>query len=264
MNETQEPPVTGKSAPPPLSPEQSAERLRLAEASAREILRLMEVPSRVEVKDAPDGGISLAIFLEGDVQGFSSGRRSHVVDALQFLLNKMVNKPGVARRWIGVGIGGHPEPRPPPGERRPPVQQQSRPEVAPNVGPATSASTPVTERPGRQQGQSQDARPSRSQGGGRSPETDERKLDPSEDPDLAKAARELAEKAASLGRFYAISPMKPEDRARILRAVVGVEGVTVDLVGEGRNRRVVFTPHKPVPMPKRGAMPDDDDEESED
>ena len=42
-------------------------------------------------------------------------------------------------------------------------------------------------------------------------------------------------------------------------------GVSVRLEGEGRNRRVVFHPEKPAPMPKRTHPNfDDDEDEAED
>jgi predicted RNA-binding protein Jag len=74
-------------------------------------------------------------------------------------------------------------------------------------------------------------------------------------------ARSLAEKSARLGRFYALMPMAAEDRARVLKAAAGVAGVRVHTEGEGRHRRVVFSPEKPAPLPRRSALPDWDEEE---
>jgi hypothetical protein len=54
--------------------------------------------------------------------------------------------------------------------------------------------------------------------------------------------------------------MKLDDRARVLKAVEGVEGVAVTGEGEGRCRRVVFTPAKPAPLPRRLLLPDDDED----
>jgi hypothetical protein len=50
-------------------------------------------------------------------------------------------------------------------------------------------------------------------------------------------------------------------RARVLKAVGDVPGLKVSCEGEGRNRRVVFTPDKLAPLPKRSMLPADDDED---
>jgi predicted RNA-binding protein Jag len=88
-------------------------------------------------------------------------------------------------------------------------------------------------------------------------------VEASEDAALKEAVRKLAEKSASLGRFYALAAMKLEDRARVLKAVEGVAGVAVTGEGEGRCRRVVFTPEKPAPLPKKLLLPDDDEDDFE-
>ncbi|MDQ3264700.1 MAG: hypothetical protein M3Y59_13700, partial [Myxococcota bacterium] len=111
-------------------------------------------------------------------------------------------------------------------------------------------------KPGRQ--------PPGPQAGGKPPPgPDEHSLEVAEDPTFAQAVRALAEKSAALGRFYAIAPLKPEERARVVKASAGVAGMRSLLEGEGRGRRVVLTPDKPTPMPKLSVMPDFDDEEDE-
>ncbi|MGQ0505553.1 MAG: hypothetical protein ACT4TC_09555 [Myxococcaceae bacterium] len=215
-----------------------------------DVLALMELPARLDVKDAADGGLSVALLFDGEVPVPLAGKRSHVVDALQFLANKVVNRPNTERRWISIGVGAHPEPRPPPQERKPAPVQTSAPvqSAAPVAGvapPRSSASPPKQQHRG----------PSRSS------EQDEKTLEVSEDAVLAKAAQSLAQKSAQLGRYLAIVGMKNEDRARVLKAVGGTAGVTVKSEGEGRNRRVVFTPDKPAPMPKRTHPNFDDDED---
>ena len=92
-------------------------------------------------------------------------------------------------------------------------------------------------------------------------DTDERTVTVEEDAALREAARQLAVKSASLGRFYALAAMKLEDRARVVRAVEGVGGTKITVEGEGRNRRVVFTPDKPAPLPKKSLLPDDDEDD---
>ena len=84
-------------------------------------------------------------------------------------------------------------------------------------------------------------------------------MEVAEDAAITAIAKALAQKSVQHGRFFAISPMKAEDRARVVRAAQGIAGVKVAVEGDGRNRRVVYTPDKPTPMPKR-TLPVQDDE----
>ena len=77
------------------------------------------------------------------------------------------------------------------------------------------------------------------------------------------AVRALAEKSAKLGRIYGLAGMKVEQRAQTLKAVDGVAGLSAKVEGEGRGRRVVLTPDKIAPMPKRVLPGHDDDEDEE-
>src|SRR5215813_11464536 len=97
-----------------------------------EILRHMDFPANLDAKIGSDGGISVALELPGETAGATPGRRTHVTDALQFLANKIVNRPGTDRRWISLGIGGHPEPK----------QRQERKRPLPGV-PAPSSAAPA-------------------------------------------------------------------------------------------------------------------------
>ncbi|MHA7635031.1 hypothetical protein [Corallococcus sp. M7] len=237
-----------------------------------DILGLMGFPARLDLQDAADGSLSVALHFEsGAPPGVEPGKRSQVLDSLQFLLNKMLHRPGVERRWVMLGAGAHPEPRP---RRDAAAQQQA---AAPAASVAQVASTPAQQparaaapapaaQPqqrnarGAQQAQ-QAGKPAPQQAPAKAAEADERTLQVEEDPVFRAAVRKLAEKSASLGRFYAFAAMKTEDRARVLKAVEGVDGVKVAAEGEGRNRRVVFTPAKPAPMPKRSLLPDDDEDD---
>jgi len=204
-----------------------------------EILEQMGVKPQLEVRDAPDGGISIAVQLAGEMPGVQVGKRSPVVDALQFLANKLVNRPGSERRWISIGIGGHPEPR---------VREAKRPpEQLPASAPAPRAA-PVKSANGR------GAATAKS-----SPEDDEGAVQPAEDGALADSARSVADKSSSLGRSFAIVGMNRENRARVLRAVQGSGGVRVSAEGTGRNRRVVFNPLNPAPT--RSSLPIPEEEE---
>lgn len=230
-----------------------------------DILGLMGFPARLDMQDAADGSLSVALHFEaGPPPGVEPGRRSQVLDSLQFLLNKMLHRPGVDRRWVMLGAGAHPEPR----QRREPQQQaapqpppqapapaaQAAPRPAPQAAPAPARAAPQ-QRPAAPAPAA--ARPAPAARG----DGDERSVTVEEDAALREAARQLAEKSASLGRFYALAAMKLEDRARVLKSIEGVAGVKVTAEGEGRNRRVVFTPEKPAPLPKRSLLPDDDEDD---
>ncbi|NBD12831.1 MULTISPECIES: hypothetical protein [Corallococcus] len=235
-----------------------------------DILGLMGFPARLDLQDASDGSLSVALHFEsGAPQGVEPGKRSQVLDSLQFLLNKMLHRPGVERRWVMLGAGAHPEPRPRRDAGQPapvaaPTAAVAQVAAAAPAQPARAAApAPVAQpqpnaRGGQRGGQPvAKAAPAPAKGA----EADERSVQVEEDPVLREAVRRLAEKSASLGRFYAFAAMKTEDRTRVLKAVEGVEGVKVAAEGEGRNRRVVFTPAKPAPMPKRSLLPDDDEDD---
>ena len=227
-------------------------------------LGLMGFPARLDFKDASDGSLSVALHFQGELPpGVEQGKRSQVVDSLQFLLNKMLHRPGNERRFLLVGVGVHPEPR---GERLKrgqaaaqvtPAPQAAAP--APQPPPPAAAPSPRQPKPPRGQPAPQQAKAPAAPA--RTSDSDERSQEVAEDPALREVARKLAEKSASLGRFYALVTVKQDDRARVLKAVEGVPGVKVSCEGEGRNRRVVFTPEKPAPIPKRSMLPDDDDED---
>jgi predicted RNA-binding protein Jag len=217
-------------------------RVRAVEV-LEQILRDMDVPATLEAKDLPDGGISISVQPGVDLQGLAPGRRSPVGDALQYLVNKLVNRPGLERRWVSVGIGGHPEPRGP------------KPVRAPVAAPApvngAGVPHPVAARPPPQP---------KSAPAPRGGEPDERALELPDDPVFVAAARTLAERSAATGRIYAVVALPPTERGQLLRAAAAVAGVSARAEGEGRLRRVVLTPDKVVPMPRQ-RLPVEDDED---
>src|SRR5438132_1092745 len=72
----------------------------------------MEYPARLDFKDAEDGSLAVAMHFTGETpQGIAAGKKSYLVDSLQFLLNKCINRPNTERRWVSLGVGGFPEPR---------------------------------------------------------------------------------------------------------------------------------------------------------
>ena len=216
------------------------ERRTQAVAVLEQLLRTMDLPATVEAKDLPDGSISIAVTPGVELAGVVPGRRSPLGDALQYLVNKLINKPGQERRWVAIGLGGHPEPRGP----KPPRATQPLPAAMTNG----SAPAPAAARP---------PAPARPAAPVRSPEVDERTLVTDEDPSLDAAARVLAERSASSGRLYAVVTLGPIERGRLLKAADEVEGVSALAEGEGRLRRVVLTPDKVVPMPRQRLPVDD-------
>jgi predicted RNA-binding protein Jag len=225
-----------------------ADKRTRAEEVLTELLRLMEAPSKVEVRDGADGGLSAAVFPEGELPGLGAGKRSSVTEALQFLANKIVNRGG-EKRWIAVGVGGHPEPR---------AKGGARPAAAAPAAPAASAV-------GQSKAPARKVAPAKGpSGAGREP--DEGTVEVQADPAMEALGRALAEQAARLGRLYAVGAMGLEARAGLLRGAAAVEKVTVRSEGEGRHRRLVFVPAEVKPMPRPRAFPlmdDEDDDEPE-
>ena len=234
-------PRSAEDAPPASEGTAAVDKRGWAVRVVGEILERMGVKPRLDAKDAADGGISIAVQLDSDVPGVQIGKRSHVVDALQFLANKLVNRPGTERRWITIGVGGHAEPR---------SREGKRPEPAPS---AAAPRAPSSKNPNGR-GAAATAVPKFSA------DDDEALVQPSDDLELANSARRLAEKSSISGRFLAIVGMKREDRARVLKAVQGMAGVRVSAEGTGRNRRLVFTPDNPAP-PTKSSLPMPEEEE---
>ncbi len=225
MTETVEPTPAGE-----------GDRSARAASVLRELLRLADVPATLDVKDAPDGGISIAVALGTELPGVALGRRGTFVDALQFLVNKLTHRPGSERRWVSLGLGEHPAPRAP-RPARPLPDGNGAPRAAAPVRAASQASVAPSG--------PQEAPPARTA------VVEEPVASVSEDPELTLAARAMAEASAATGRFYGVVALSADDRTRVLRAVEGVAGVRAAVEGEGRLRRLVLTPERPMPMPKK-------------
>lgn len=240
-------------APAPVTPA-SPERKTQVEALVRGILQHMDYPARMDMKDMPDGGIGIALHFDGDLPGIVPSKpRSWLVDCIQFLVNKAINRPNVEKRWVSLGVNAFPEPR----AEKPPREAK---EPAPAAPPAPQAKAPPKgeKAPPKKDAPREERRDERP----RRTEPDEKSLEVKADPALTKLFTSLAEKSARTGRLYAVMSLSAEDRARALQAAAGVKGVSVRTEGEGHWRRVTFTPDKVTPMPsKKQVMPDYDDEE---
>jgi predicted RNA-binding protein Jag len=253
-------------APPqqPAAPAAPGDTRVRAQKLLTDILGLMGFPARLEFQDASDGSLAVALHFEAGLPpGVENGKRSQVVDSLQFLLNKMLHRPGVERRWVLLGAGVFPEPRPRREPQAPAPAAPANGAAAPRPPAPARAPAPAPAAPAKAAARAPAPSPAAAPVPARRSDADEHTVEVSEDAGLKEAARKLAEKSASLGRFYALAGMKLEDRARVMKAVEGVAGVTVTGEGEGRCRRVVFTPEKPAPLPKRLLLPDDDEDDFE-
>ena len=263
-----------------------------------EVLGKMGFAARVEVKDVEErpaaegqpaipASISVALFPEGEFPGLTAGKRTPVVESLQFLANKVVNR-GPEKQWVNVGVGGHPEPRvpgqkrekPPRPERAEKAERAERPERGERAErperperPEREAKAPSPAAEGKGE-KKRDRRERREEGGAprdsapqrqRDREADESTLAAQlpEDGVMAELGRALAQKSAELGRIYAVTAIGAEDRARLLKAAEQVDFVRGKVEGEGRHRRVVFMPSNPKPMPKKSHIPDYDEEDED-
>ena len=225
--------------------------LPTSEETARvlgELFSLMGYGAKLDVKDAEDGSLSVAVTLDAELPAGQGGRRSSVMEAVQYLVNKRLNRAPDARRWINLGLGEHPAPRTPKAPR--PAAPAPAAAAAPVPAPAAPAPRPAAQKA---------AAPAATPRAQRASAQDEAKLEVVPDEQLAAAARALAETSARIGRIYAVVGMSAEDRARVVQGARGTPGVTVKTEGEGRNRRVALLPEKPTPMPKQ-RLPGLDDE----
>ncbi len=246
------------------------EKQQQVEKLLGDILTLMQFPARLDFKDAPDGSLAVAMHFVGEVpQGITAGKKSFLVDSLQFLLNKCINRPNTERRWVTLGVGGFPEPRgsrpaapSAPGSNGAPAAAASAPVPAPLVAPAAGSTRPARPAPAARPDATVKA-PKAAQRPSRPAEVDESKLEVAADPLMSALGKAFAEKSAKLGRVYAVAMMSVEDRARLLQAAKPIAGVTARVEGESHFRRLAFVPEKPTAMPKRHAMavyPDDEEE----
>lgn len=209
-----------------------------------ELFSLMGFGAKLDVKDVEDGSLSVAVTLDAELPAGQGGRRSSVLEAVQYLVNKRLNRAPDSRRWINLGLGEHPAPR---------ATKAPRPAAA----PPPAAQPPVAVPPPRKTAVPKAAAPAPR--APRSGSQDEAKLEVAPDEQLAAAVRALAETSARLGRIYALVGLSTEDRTRVVQAARGTPGVTVKTEGEGRNRRVSLQPEKPTPMPRQ-RLPGMDDE----
>ena len=92
--ETQ-PPREPRPEPVPSSPE----TLAAAKSALLEILSLMGIQAEVEVEDTPD---AISLTLKGADEGLLIGKRGQTLDALQYVVNKILSKQGREKKQVVV------------------------------------------------------------------------------------------------------------------------------------------------------------------
>lgn len=237
-----------------------------------DVFKLMEYPAKLDFKDMPDGSLGVAVHFEGELPGITAGKRSYLLDCVQFWLNKVVNRPNVPRRWVNLGVDAFPEPRMP-GQPREPREPKEAAPAQPErsrgnpAHPERSRGEPTAAPSAPQKRADQPQRPEHStpppQQQRRGGQVDERTLTPAADPAFTAAGKLLAEKSAKHGRLYGVMLLTPDARALMLKAADGVKGVTAKAEGEGHWRRLVLTPEKLTVISKKQVMPDYDDEDED-
>ncbi|MFO0596424.1 MAG: hypothetical protein U0228_13995 [Myxococcaceae bacterium] len=239
------------------------------EALLTDVFKLMDYPAKLDFKDMADGSLGVAVHFDGELPGITAGKRSYLVDCVQFWLNKVVNRPNVPRRWVNLGVNAFPEPRAPQGQQQQPQQpaaQGEKPAPAQSKGATPPKGEKAHEKNGKggekDHGKDKPARPEQKPARGK--EFDERTLKPAADPRFTAAGKLLAEKSAKLGRVYGVMLLTPEQRALMMAAADEVKGQKVKAEGEGHWRRLVTVPDKLTVIPKKQVMPDYDDEDEED
>lgn len=232
------------------------------------ILRLMDFPARLDFKDMSDGALGVAVHFDGELPGVTHGKRSYLIDCLQFLLNKAINRPNVPRRWVNLGVDAFPEVRP--GRAAEPPKAAPAAATAPVVmaaaahppaARAVAATSPVAAAPPvRDPRAKAPERPHREPAGRPSPRAPEDGALVAADPRWTALGCSLAEKAQRHGRVYAIMMLSNDQRAQLIKSVPQTKGVSARAEGDGHWRRLTVLPEKIAPLPKKHVMPDWDDE----
>lgn len=200
----------------------------VATSFLRTVFKLMDYPAQLDFKDMEDGALGVSLHFDSEPPGIRAGKRTHLVDCIQFILNKAVNRPSVPRRWINLDVDRFPELKSPKNGVRP-ASVASAPESA---TPRTKASPP-------------------------SPLATQEDVVVTEDPNWTKVSIALAQKVVALNAPIAVMMHGAEDPARAMKAIQGIAGVRVDAEGAGAWRRLVFRPTAAPSRPK----PVDDDED---
>jgi predicted RNA-binding protein Jag len=210
-----------------------------------DIFRLAEWPAKLELKDAADGGIAVAVHFDAEVPGVVAGKKSYLIESLQFLVNKVVNRPNTEKRWVTLGVGGFPEPKAAP----PPAASQPKP-------------PPAAAKPASQRAQAMKAVPAAPKASApRVAEPQEAVAEVEVSAEWKALAKLLSGKAVKHGRVFALMSLDAGERAQVVKALSGEAGLRVKVEGDGHFKRLVVTPDKLTPMPRKMQFPDDEEDD---
>jgi spoIIIJ-associated protein len=188
------------------------EKAAKAEEVVRAILDRMGVRADVGVRDEDEHIVVVIEDLEGstnvvDVLGKS---RPPAIPALQFLLNKVVNRFPEDRKHVTIEVPGVPK-----REKR--KDREARGEGKAAEQPAADAPIP-------------------------SLDSLRAAVDEELDRTLVEVGLELAERARNLGKTLTIHPMLPGDRRAVHQTIMKIPGVRTVSEGEGLYRKMHVVP----------------------
>jgi len=92
-----QPQAEASMAAPPAAPAGSA--VETAKKTLEDILRLLDTPAQVEVREEPE---RIVLNIQGDGSGLLIGRKGQTLDALEYLVNKIVHKDREGEKRIVV------------------------------------------------------------------------------------------------------------------------------------------------------------------
>jgi predicted RNA-binding protein Jag len=224
----------------------SPKRLQV-EQYLRGVFNRLSIDATFEFCDLANGGLGVSVDGANEVLKGPEGKRNHLLESLQYLVNKSVNKSGANRRWVTLSLNGLP------------VGATDKKLRAKREAPPAPPSRPAA--PARGEGrrtERQNPKP-RNQPQHSGPDESQAAVPP--DDTWSVLGQQLAQKAAKYGRVYAVVGLNFDDRARMLLAGKQTPDQRTYVEGEGHFRRVVFQPKTLAPLPKRVPMPDYDEEE---
>jgi len=203
--------ASGESAPAFRGP--APEKAAQAERVAQTILDHMKLPGTVRVRDE-DAEIVVVIEEAEGSEGVGEalgGSRPPAIPALQFLLNKIVNRFPEDRKHVTVEVPSAP--------KKP--RSKERAGASSGAGGSGEKEKPPT-----------------------MPSLDELRaaFEGEADEGLVEVGYELAQRALGLQKTLTIHPMQPGDRRAVHQTVMRIPGVQTVSEGEGLYRRMHIVP----------------------